>query len=145
MMKNKSKFYIFLLAITLSVTLAGCDEWFSMEYKIVGAWQVAHTYRNGEAVDSAEYFGYSPSTFYYMYADHVMSVRAYYNGEYRESTFGTYILDQKSKTVEIKYSLYGRKYHFIANIDRLTKKEFFIEFDDQYGDHWRLEMFTRSN
>lgn len=145
MMKHKSKLYIFLLAIAASVTFTGCDELFSMEYKIVGMWQVSHTYLNGEAIDSSEYIGYSPSTYYYMYADHVMSVRALYNGEYRESTFGTYVLDQKAKTIEFNYSLYGRKYHFVADIKRLTKKDFFIEFNDQYGDHWRLEMFTRSN
>lgn len=144
-MNNKSKLYVFLLAIVAAVTLTSCDELFNMEYKIVGSWQVAHTYLNGEAVDSCEYIGYSPGTYYYLYADHVMSVRTYYNGEYRESTFGTYILDQKAKTLEINYSIYGRRYHFIADIDRLTKKDLFIEFTDQYGDHWRLEMFTRSN
>ena len=103
-MKNKSKLYVFLLAIVAAVTLTSCDELFNMEYKIVGSWQVAHTYLNGEAVDSCEYIGYSPGTYYYLYADHVMSVRTYYNGEYRESTFGTYILDQKAKTLEINYS-----------------------------------------
>jgi len=145
MMKNKSKLYIFLLAIAASVTFTGCDELFSMEYKIVGMWQVSHTYLNGESIDSSEYIGYSPGSCYYMYADHVMSVRALYNGEYRESTFGTYVLDQKAKTIEINYSLYGQRYHSVADIKRLTKKDFFIEFNDEYGDHWRLELFTRSN
>lgn len=134
-----------MIVSALSISLAACDQFFSIEYKIVGAWQVSHTYLNGEAIDSTVYIGFTPGTYYYMYADHVMAVRGIYNGEYRESTFATYIADQKAKTVEFNYSLYGRRYHFIADIKRLTKKDFFIEFDDDKGNHWRLEMFTRSN
>lgn len=129
----------------MALTFWGCEQLFSLEYKIVGMWQVSHTYLNGESIDSTNYFGYAPGTYYYMYADHVMAVRALYNGEYRESTFATYILDTKARTVTFNYTIYGRKYNFTAYIDRLTKKEFFIEFTDKNGDHWRLEMFSRSN
>ena len=74
-----------------------------------------------------------------------MEVRAYRNGEWRTSTFATYIVDQKEKTVEMQYTLMGNNYKFLADVDKLTRKEFFIEFDDQHGDHWRLELFSRSN
>ncbi len=144
-MKNKTKLLIVLLVAALSVTLTACDELFSMEYKIVGMWQVSHTYLNGEEIDSTNYAGYNVGTYYYIYADHVMEVRGYRNGEWRSSTFATYVVDQKAKTVEMQYTLMGNNYKFLADIDKLTKKEFFIEFDDQHGDHWRLEMFTRSN
>lgn len=144
-MKNRKKLWILLAAVVASVAFTACDELFSMEYKIVGMWQVSHTYLNGEAIDSTEYIGFTPGTYYYMYADHVMAVKGFYHGEYRESTFATYIINQKERTIEFNYSLYGHKYHYIADIDRLTKRDFFIEFDDEYGDHWRIEMFTRSN
>lgn len=144
-MKNKTKLLIILLVAVLTVALTACDEMFSMEYKIVGMWQVSHTYLNGEEIDSTNYAGYNVGTYYYIYADHVMEVRAKRNGEWRSSTFATYVIDQKAKTVEMQYTLMGNNYKFLADIDKLTKKEFFIEFDDQHGDHWRLEMFTRSN
>ena len=142
---KKSKLWIFLLAAAVSVTLVACDELFSMEYKIVGMWQVSHTYLNGEEIDSTDYAGYNVGTYYFIYADHVMEVRAYRNGEWRTSTFATYVIDQKTKTVEMQYTLMGNNYKFLADVDKLSRREFFIEFDDTKGDHWRLEMFSRSN
>ena len=144
-MKNNAKLLIVLLVAALSVTLTACDELFSMEYKIVGSWQVSHTYLNGEEIDSTNYAGYNVGTYYYIYADHVMAVKAYRNGEWRESTFATYIVDTDEKTVEMQYTLMGHNYHFLADVEKLTRKEFFIEFDDTHGNHWRLEMFSRSN
>lgn len=145
MIMKKIKIWIFLLVAALSVTLTACDELFSMEYKIVGSWQVSHTYLNGEEIDSTNYAGFNVGTYYYIYADHVMEVRAFRNNEWRTSTFATYIVNQKEKTVEMEYTLMGNNYHFLADIDKLTRKEFFIEFDDKHGDHWRLELFSRSN
>lgn len=144
-MKLLRKWYIWLAAAGLALTFWGCEQLFSYEYKIVGVWQVSHTYLNGESIDSTNNIGYAPGTYYYMYADHVLAVRALYNGEIRESTFATYIVDQKAKTVEFNYSIYGRRYHFTADIKRLTQRDFFIEFTDDHGDHWRLELFSRTN
>lgn len=144
-MRNKSKLWVLLVSGLVALTFAACEPLFSLEYRIVGIWQLSHTYVNGEAVDSVEYIGFSPSAYYYFYADHMMAVRAICNGTVRESVASYYILDSKTKKIEISYSLYGHQYHFIADIDRLTRKDFFIEFDDEKGDHWRLEMFSRSN
>ena len=143
-MKLLRKWYIWLAAVGLALAFWGCEELFSYEYKIVGMWQVSHTYLNGEEVDSTNFAGYNVGTYYYIYADHVMSLKAYRNGEWRETIFATYIVDQKAKTVEMEYTL-DKNYHFVADILKLTRKEFFIEFDDKYGDHWRLELFSRSN
>lgn len=143
---KKTKFWIsILLVAAISVTLTACDELFSMEYKIVGSWQVSHTYLNGEEIDSTDYAGYAVGTYYYIYADHVMEVKAYRNGEWRTSTFATYIIDPKEKTVEMEYTLMGYNYKILADVEKLSRREFFIEFDDQHGDHWRLELFSRSN
>ena len=144
-MLKKTKLWIALALAVVAMAFSSCDNLFSMEYKIVGIWQVSHTYLNGESIDSTNYLGFSPGTYYYIYADHMMMVISMYNGVARESVSSYYILDEKNKTVEINFSLYGRKYHFIADVDRLTKKDFFIEFDDEKGNHWRLEMFSRSN
>lgn len=123
----------------------GAPSFYSSEYRIVGSWQVAHTYLNGVEIDSTDIVSYTPGTFYYMYADHVMSLTGIFNGELRQSSFGTYILDPKAKTISFNYTFFGYHYDFTANVMRLTRKEFFIEFDDEYGDHWRLELFSRSN
>ena len=68
-----------------------------------------------------------------------------HNGELRQSSFATYVLDPKAKTIDFNFSFFGKRYVFTANIMRLSRKEFFIEFDDEYGDHWRLELFSRSS
>ena len=144
-MRKKTKLWIVVAVAAVAMAFSACERVFSYEYRIVGIWQVSHTYLNGEAIDSTTYIGFSPGTYYYIYADHMMMVRALYNGLYRDSVSSYYILDEKKKTVEFSYSLYGRSYHFMADIDRLTRKDFFIEFDDEKGNHWRLELFTRSN
>lgn len=145
-MKELSRIWtILLVAAVLALTCWGCDQLFSYEYKIVGSWQIAHTYLNEEEIDSTDYVGYAPSTFYYMYADHVMSLMGVYNGEIRQSSFATYIVDQKAKTVSFDYTFFGKRYKFVADIKKLARKEFIIEFNDENGDHWRLEMFSRSN
>lgn len=123
----------------------GALSFYSSEYRIVGSWQVSHTYLNGVEIDSTEYVGYAPKTYYYIYADHVMSLTGICNNELRQSSFATYILDPKAKTIAFNYTFFGKHYDFTANVMRLSRKEFFIEFDDEYGDHWRLEMFSRSN
>ena len=145
-MKRHSHLWITLVvAAGLALTFWGCDELFSYEYKIVGSWQIAHTYLNEEEIDSTDYVGYAPTTFYYMYADHVMSLTGVHNGEIRQSSFATYIVDQKAKTVSFDYTFFGKRYQFVADIKKLARKEFIIEFNDENGDHWRLEMFSRSN
>ena len=106
---------------------------------------MSHTYLNGEEIDSTEYIGYAPQTYYYIYADHVMSVMARYNGEYRESTFAMWVADQKNKTVNFQYTFYGKEYDFTAKILKLNRNELLIEFTDEKGNHWKLQMFSRSN
>ena len=123
----------------------GVPSFYSSEYRIVGSWQVSHTYLNGVEIDSTSFVGYAPNTYYNLYADHVMAVIAQYNGVYRESSFATYILHPKEKTIDFNYTFFGKRYVFTADIRRLSLREFFIEFDDEFGDHWRLEMFSRSN
>ncbi|MBR3550707.1 MAG: hypothetical protein IKO09_01755 [Bacteroidales bacterium] len=148
----KKHLHIWITIVMAAVALTSCENYpegvpsfYSSEYRIVGAWQVSHTYLNGVEIDSTDYVAYSPTTFYYMYADHVMSLTGIHNGELRQSSFATYILDPKAKTIDFNFSFFGKRYVFTANIMRLSRKEFFIEFDDEYGDHWRLELFSRSS
>ena len=53
--------------------------------------------------------------------------------------------DQKKKTVNFQYTFYGKEYDFTADILKLNRNEFLIEFTDEKGNHWKLQMFSRSN
>lgn len=151
-MNKKLKIIILAIMSVMAVAFTSCENYpegvpsvYSSEYRIVGSWQVAHTYLNGVEIDSTEYVGFAPTTYYYIYADHVMSLTGIYQNELRQSSFATYILDPKAKTISFKYTFFGKHYDFTADIMKLSLKEFFFEFDDEYGDHWRLELFSRSN
>lgn len=151
-MKKISKLILLVAAVVSAVCLSSCENYpegapsfYSSEYRIVNSWQVSHTYLNGVEIDSTDYIGYAPKTYYYIYADHVMAVMAYYDGQIRESSFATWVIDPKKKTVKFDFTFFGKHYNFTADVMRLSKKEFFFEFDDEDGDHWRLELFSRSN
>ena len=151
-MKRATKLFLLIAVAMMAVGLTSCENYpegvpsfYSSEYRIVGSWQVSHTYLNGEEIDSTEYIGYAPSTYYNIYADHVMSVMARYNGEYRESTFAMWVADQKNKTVNFQYTFFGKEYDFTADILKLNRNELLIAFTDEKGNHWKLQMFSRSN
>ena len=151
-MRKEKRFVVILASLILGIAFASCENYpegvpsfYSSEYRIVGSWQVSHTYLNGDEIDSTNYIGYAPKTYYNIYADHVLALMALYNGEYRESSFATWVLHPKEKTVDFDYTFFGKHYHFTADVKKLSRREFFFEFDDEYGDHWRLELFSRSN
>jgi hypothetical protein len=143
-MSKKAKIWVALLCGIAAIVCTSCENLFSIEYRIVGSWQVSHTYLNDVEIDSTEYLGYAPQTYYYIYADHVMSVMARYGGEYRESSFAMWVADQKNKTVNFQYTFFGKEYDFTAKILKLTKSELLIEFTDEEGNRWKLQMFSRS-
>ena len=115
------------------------------EERIVGVWELSHTYLNGEEIDSTTYYANKPGTYYYIYADHIMTVMALYNGQIRESSFSTYYFSNKYQNITVDFSLLGRRYQYTAAIKKLSRKQFFIEYDDANENHWRLEMNSRSS
>lgn len=143
-MSKIARICIVVLCGIAAIVCTSCENLFSIEYRIVGSWQVSHTYLNDVEIDSTEYIGYAPQTYYYIYADHVMSVMARYGNEYRESSFALWVADQKNKTVNFQYTFFGREYDFTANILKLTKSELLLEFNDDKGNRWKLQMFSRS-
>lgn len=150
-MKKTSRIALIVLTFTAMFALSGCENYpegvpslYSSEYRIVNSWQVTHTFLNGKEIEDTEYTAYKPETFYYIYADHVMRVVGKFNGEIRESSFATYILDPKAKTIDFNYTFCGKRYIYTANVMRLSRRDFIIEFNDEHGDHWRIEMYSRS-
>lgn len=142
------KLYLPLALIAVACLCTSCyDEGTKInpEERVVGMWQLSHTYLNGTEIDSTTYYANKPGVYYYIYADHIMSVMTYYNGQIRESTFSTYYFDKKYQNFTVDFSLLGRRYQYTAVIKKLSKKEFIYEYDDKYGNHWRLEMNSRSS
>ena len=146
------KLYIILAMGLFALAFTSCNPYpegplfglHTPEYRIIGTWQVSHTYLNGEEVDSTDYNANNPGAFYYFYADHVLMVAASYNGLVRESGFASYRLSDDNKQLLIDFTL-ARRYSYVADIKRLTRKELSYEYDDEFGNHWRIEMFSRSS
>lgn len=144
------KRHILLLISALVLCLSGCrypepsPDIHSPEYRLIGSWQLQHTFLNGTEIDSTDYYANMPGTYYYMYADHILNVMAYHNGELRQSTFSTWVLQDKNKKLSIDFTVLGRRYTYTADIKKLTCKELFYEYDDEENNHWRLELYSAS-
>lgn len=152
-MKKTLKSIVVIILAALSFTVTSCENYpegvpsvYSSEYRVINLWQVSHSYINGDTVSKDDpYIAFVTGSYYYIYADNVLTVLGLYNGELRQSTFATWILNPKAKTLELDFNLVSKKYRITADIMKLSRKELIIEFDDENGDHRRLEMFARVN
>jgi len=70
-MKKTLKLMICMMMGCLSLSMTSCENYpegvpsfYSSEYRIVGVWQIAHTYLNGVEIDSTDYTGYAVNTYY---------------------------------------------------------------------------------
>lgn len=123
------------------------------EYRIVGSWQISHTYLNGTEIDSTNselinetgYRANTPGTFYYIYADYVLQVMTIYNGEIRYSSAGNWYFQNDFKDLVIQFNILGKRYNYAAAIQKLSRKELIYEYDDAEGNHWKIMMNSRSN
>lgn len=115
------------------------------EYRIVGPWQITHTYLNGVEIDSTNYYANQPGAFYNFYADHPLEVMNYVNGQVRYSINGFwYFTDDNSKLQISKVNFMGRRYEYTAEIYKLTRRELIYDYYDDNGNHWRIHMNNRS-
>ncbi len=154
-MKLRNILIVLCFAIT-TVTITGCypeggasgGNINAPDFRIIGTWQITHTYLNGQEIDSTLYYANAPSTFYYFYADHVLNVMTYYKGQIRESSAGFWYFydadNKKNQIINLDFSLVGHRYQYNATIRKLTKKEFIYEYDDESGNHWRIQLNNRS-
>ncbi len=148
----KNKISIILLSIVSMLILASCypdggttgNFINSPEERIVGSWQLTHTYLNGEEIDSTPFYANKPSPYYYFYADHPMQLMNYHNGEYRYSNSGFWYFSNKNKNLNIDISFLGHHYEYTADISKFTKKELIYDYVDEYGNQWELHLNTRS-
>lgn len=123
------------------------------EYRIIGSWQITHTYLNGTEIDSTNveilygtgYRANVPGAYYYIYADYVLQVMTSYNGEIRYSSAGNWYFQNDFKDLVLQFSILGKRYNYTAAIQKLSRKELIYEYDDEMGNHWKIHMNSRSS
>jgi len=157
-MKN-NKIVLAIIFGLLIVTGASCrypQPSFNLhkpEYRIIGSWQITHTYLNGTEIDTTNsdlvyetnYRANLPGTYYYIYADYVLEVMTYYNGEIRYSSTGNWFFQNDYKDLVMRFSILGKRYDYQASVQKLSRRELIYEYDDPEGNHWKLHMNSRSN
>lgn len=140
--------------------LAGCRypegpglSFHDPEYRIVGFWQITHTYLNGTQIDSTASTAVSetgclannPGTYYYIYADYILQVMAYHNGEYRKSTYGNWYFEDNYRNLVMRFTVLGKKYSYTASVKKLSRREMIFEYTDEQNNEWRIVMNSRSS
>lgn len=154
----KKHFALIILAVSLMALVGSSCRYpqpaFSLkspEYRIIGTWQITHTYLNGTEIDSTNkeliydtgYRANVPGTYYYIYADYVLQVMVYHNGEIRYSSAGNWYFQNDFKDLVMQFSIIGKHYNYMAAIQKLSNREMIYDYDDEDGNHWRIQMNAR--
>ena len=146
-MKSR-KTLLFILLGFVAVCCTSCypeSTKISPEYRIINAWKVVHVYRNDDTIEDADLHANRPGVYYNMYADHILTVMLYYNGQVRESTFSTWQLTDKNTLLNLDFIILGHHYQYTAKVMKLTKKELIFEYDDEENNHWRLVLYAQAS
>ena len=141
-MKPRKILFVLLLGF-VAVCFTSCypeGTKISPEYRIINAWRVSNVYLNGESVENADLQANRPGVYYNMYADHILTVMLYYNGQVRESTFSLWRLQDNNTQLALDFTILGHHYQYTAKVMKLTKKELIVEYDDEDHNHWRLVL-----
>lgn len=119
----------------------------SPEYRIVANWTLDKVYLNNEAVEEPDCVANRPSNYYQFYSDGVMEVLTFYNNTIRRSNSGFWSFQDNCKSIAVDFSLINKRYSYVARIKYLSKQQLIYEYDDENGDHWRLEFncYSRTN
>lgn len=115
------------------------------EERIVGYWKLADVYVNGEPADSTAILPNRPGNFYSFFIERMISLTALDGTIWYESVYGGWEFENKNKELYVAFTLKNKKYEYTAVIKRLTRDELVYEYDDENGDHWRLEFDSRSS
>ena len=146
---NSRKFLFAILLGFVAVCFSSCypeSTKISPEYRIINVWKVVHVYLNDETIEDADLLANRPGVYYYIYADHILRVMLYYNGQVRESTFSLWRLLDKNTQLSLDFTIPGHhQYQYTAKVMKLTKKELIFEYDDEDHNHWRMVLNAQSS
>ena len=114
------------------------------EYRMMGNWNLEKVFLNGEQITETEYLANVPRTYYIFELDGIVDVLYWYNNAMQSAVHGVWKFQNNCKELVMDFQLKTQKYYYVATIKKLSKKELIYEYDDDYGNHWRLEMICIS-
>ena len=117
----------------------------SPEYRIIGYWALQNVYKNEVAIDSDELYANVPGNYYAFFYDGPFAVTAYIDGVLTESVKGTWQFLNNYKQLDIDFVLKNHHYEYTADIIKLSMREMKYEYEDEDGNIWRLEFYSRSH
>lgn len=119
----------------------------SPEYRITGNWNLEKVYLNGSQITQTEYLANVPNTYYMFEMDGIVDIMYWYGNAMESAIYGSWHFENKCRDLVMDFKLKNQRYYYVAEIRKLTKKELFYEYDDDYGNHWRLELacISRTN
>ncbi|MCQ2272496.1 MAG: hypothetical protein MJZ72_06905 [Bacteroidales bacterium] len=117
------------------------------EYRIIANWTLDKVYMNNNRIEETSTIANRPTNYYQFYNDGVMEVLTFYNNTIRYSNYGFWSFQDNCKSLAIDFNLINKKYTYIARLKYLSKQQMIYEYDDESGNHWRLEFscYSRVN
>ena len=112
----------------------------SPEYRIMGNWNLEKVFLNGSQISETNYLANNPNTYYLFEYDGVFDLLVYSNNAIHRAAYGSWRFQNNCKELIMDFQVKTQKYYYVARIKKLSKKELIYEYDDAYGDHWRLEL-----
>lgn len=112
----------------------------SPKYRIMGNWNLEKVYLNGQQISESTYLANIPNTYYMFDLDGILDILYLHDNTVQYSLYGTWKFQDNCKELVMDFQLRTQKYYYVAEIKKLSKKELFYEYDDAYGNHWRLEL-----
>ena len=139
------KIIILLTVVVVCCTACRYEEgpgisFVSPDYRIMGNWNLEKVFLNGQQISETTFLANVPNTYYMFDLDGILDVVCYYNGAIQYASYGTWRFQDNCKELVMDFQLNTQKYYYVARIKKLTKKELFYEYNDDYGNHWRLEL-----
>lgn len=117
------------------------------EYRITGNWNLERVFLNGTQITESNYLANTPSTYYIFEMDGIVDVLYWYENAMQSAVYGNWHFQNNCKQLVMDFKLRTQRYYYVADIKKLSKRELFYEYDDDYGNHWRLELacISRTN
>jgi len=144
----KKIFPILLLAVIFLNACRYEEPSFSLhspEYRIIGYWSLQSVFKNEVAIDSVELYANAVGNYYAFFYDGPFAVTAYINSVLTESVKGSWGFQNNYKQLNLDFVLKNHHYVYTADIIKLSMREMKYEYEDEDGNIWRLEFYSRSH
>ena len=117
----------------------------SPEYRLIGYWSLQTIYKNDVIIDSVELHANAVGNYYAFFYDGPFAVTAYIDGVLTESVKGSWSFQNNYKQLNLDFVLKNHHYVYTADIIKLSMRELKYEYEDEDGNIWRLEFYSRSH